>query len=103
VRRPLVHLAGLAFAAAIVAVSFSACSIGEGQGSVRGELNVPDCWSGAWDLQPDFFAAVPYRESLQLRIQNGGDFQTFSDGVSILIENVGAILGTSDGDGGTTS
>jgi len=38
--------------------------------------------------KPDFFAAVPYRESLQLRIQHGGDFQTFSDGVSILIENV---------------
>lgn len=102
-RRALLHLAALAFAAVLVAFSFSACSIGQGQGAVSGELNVPDCWSGAWDLQPDFFAAVPYRESLQIRIQNGGDFQTFSDGLSILIENVNAILGTTDADGGSTS
>jgi len=57
---------------------------------------------GEFDLQPDFFAAVPYRESLQLRIQHGGDFQTFSDGVSILIENVNAINAHSDGDGGSS-
>lgn len=102
-RRALLHLLALAIAAVVVALTFPACSIGQGQGAVSGELNVPDCWSGAWDLQPDFFAAVPYRESLQIRIQNGGDFQTFSDGLSILIENVNTVIGTTDADGGSTS
>ncbi|MDB4995449.1 MAG: hypothetical protein JWM74_2881, partial [Myxococcaceae bacterium] len=48
-----------------------ACSLGEGQGVITGTLNVPNCWSGKFDLHPDFFAGVPYRDSLTLRIQNG--------------------------------
>ena len=88
--------AALAFGGAAVL----SCSPGEGQGAVKGELNVAACWSGPFDLKPDFFAGVPFRDraadgtirdAFQIRIQNGGDFQNFSDGLSILIDDVHAI------------
>ena len=64
-----------------------ACSQGEGDGNIGGTLNVPNCWTGAFDLDPDFFAAVPYRQGMILRIQSGSDFQNFSDGLTILIND----------------
>jgi hypothetical protein len=88
---------------ALIAIALvPACSIGQGQGSVTGELDVPDCWSGRFDLHPDFFAAVPatgsngvpaQTNSMQLRIQSGDDFQTFSDGVIITIDDATLIRG----------
>lgn len=72
-------------AAGLVAASAPACSQGQGEGRVTGTLNVPSCWTGSFELSPDFFAGVPYREGIQLRIQNGSDFQTFSDGLSVLV------------------
>ncbi len=83
------------------------CSLGEGTGSVTGTLNVPLCWSGTFNLNPNFFAAVPYNSGapdasdiaaddvseLEIRIQNGTDYETFSDGVLILVDNVHAIRG----------
>ena len=80
-----------AAAGALLAASAPACSQGEGDGQITGTLNVPNCWTGAFQLNPDFFAAVPYRETLQLRIQNGSDFETFSDGVSILLTDISQI------------
>jgi hypothetical protein len=78
-----------AFVAAIVIATFApACSQGEGEGRVTGALNVPGCWEGAFELSPDFFAAVPYRSGIQMRIQNGSDFQNFSDGLSVLVYDV---------------
>lgn len=83
----------------------ASCSPGEGSGNVRGTINAADCWSGSFDLNPDFFAAVPFRsrgpdgteqDSLQLRLQRGGDFQTFSDGVSILIDDLHKIRGSEE-------
>jgi hypothetical protein len=64
-----------------------ACSQGEGSGNIVGTLDIPDCWTGAFNLHPSFLAAVPYRESTTLRIQSGSDFETFSDGLSILIRD----------------
>ncbi len=65
------------------------CSISEGSGSAKGSLNVTDCWSGPYNLEPDFFTASPYREkSLVIRIQRGGDYQNFSDGLSILVDDI---------------
>jgi hypothetical protein len=68
-----------------------ACSQGEGEGNISGTLNVPNCWTGSFELAPDFFGAVPYREGLQLRIQSGSDFQNFSDGLSILLYDIGKV------------
>ena len=81
----------LAFAVVVT----SSCTVGKGQGLVKGTVSAPDCWSGSFDLGPDYFAAVPYRGSLLLRIQKGSDFENFSDGVSILIDNATAVRTTS--------
>lgn len=65
-----------------------ACSQGEGEGRISGTLNVPNCWTGAFELKSDFFAANPYRDTMLLRIQSGSDFQNFSDGLTILINDI---------------
>jgi hypothetical protein len=74
---------------ALVASSLvPACSLGQGDGSIAGTLNVPNCWTGHYSLSPDFFAAVPSNNSLQIRIQHGSDFETFADGVAILVDDI---------------
>ena len=65
-----------------------ACSQGQGDGLVAGTLNIPNCWTGAFDLNADFLAGEPYRNTLQLRIQSGSDYESFSDGISILINDI---------------
>jgi hypothetical protein len=69
---------------------------------VTGTLDVPGCWSGPFNLNPDFFAAVTSQgtattptdtDALQIRIQNSGDFETFSDGLAILIDDAGEVRG----------
>lgn len=83
-------LSAAALATLLVGLS-PACSQGEGEGRITGTLNVPSCWSGAFELSPDFFGAVPYREGLQLRIQSGSDYESFSDGLSILLYDISKI------------
>jgi hypothetical protein len=84
------------------------CSLGSGTGTCAGTLDVPDCWSGQFDLHPDFFAAVPAatpeypqtsNDALQIRIQHGGDYETFSDGLIILVNDAGQIRGDPDSEG----
>jgi len=68
------------------------CTVGQGEGWVRShELAVEDCWHGDFDLQPDFFAAVPYRNTQQIRIQHGSDMQEVSDGVAILVQDTATV------------
>jgi len=81
------RFACVAFVSAATAAVAPACSQGEGQSHVLGTLNVPECWNGSFELKPDFLAAVPYRDSITLRIQNGSDFESFSDGLTILIND----------------
>jgi hypothetical protein len=78
------------------------CSLGNGTGSVTGTLDVPDCWAGPFDLNPNFFAAVSTygtattptnTDALQIRVQNGGDNETFSDGLAILVDDAGEVRG----------
>jgi hypothetical protein len=71
--------------------AFTQNSLGQGNGCVSGVLNIPNCWAGNFNLDPDFFVGVPYQTSLEIRIQRGSDFETFSDGLEILIDNVDAI------------
>lgn len=80
--------------AGALAVAATSCSVGEGRGSASGTLNVQDCWSGNFALQPDFFAGIPYRRSLELRIQEGGDYTTYADGLNILVRDIDEILGS---------
>ena len=66
------------------------CTVGEGEGWVRSErLFIEDCWNGPFDLNPDFFAANPYRqESLQIRLQRGDNIEEQSDGLTLLINDL---------------
>lgn len=77
------------FAALFVLPICTGCSLGEGEGDVKSDaLFVKDCWFGEYDLQPDFFAAVPYRESVNMRAQRGTDIQEVSDGLAVLVQDV---------------
>ncbi len=80
--------AALIGASALVVTLAAACSTSEGDGRTTGSLNVANCWTGPYELRPDFFAAVFHSGSLQIRIQNGSDSKTFSDGVNILVSDV---------------
>jgi len=75
------------------------CSVGEGEGSIKSQrLFVRDCWNGAFDLRPDFFATNVFSEESQLiRIQRGDNLQEISDGVMVMVldtDGVRAALGT---------
>lgn len=64
------------------------CSLGQGEGEVHSDkLVAHECWDREYDLLPDFFAAIPYRDTLQIRIQRGNDLQEVSDGLAILIDD----------------
>ena len=79
-------------ASALCLLPIAGCSLGQGEGRVYSDqLVARDCWDTAYDMQPDFFAAVPYRETLQIRVQRGTDLQEISDGLGILIDDVNAI------------
>ena len=78
----LLALAGLA----------SACSLGDGEGDIRSDaLNVADCWNGPFQLIPDFFAALPFRDTLTIRVQRGGDTEEVSDGAIILVDEIATV------------
>jgi hypothetical protein len=96
------RILGIAAGAVLGIALAPGCSQGDGTGSASGTLDVPDCWSGAFDLKPDFFAAVPSTSSfdaLQIRVQNGGDYESFSDGIAILVDDAGEVRGDPTLDG----
>ena len=69
------------------------CTVGDGSGSVKTDrLYLQGCWNGPFDLQPDFFAANPYREeSLLIRVQRGDNNQETSDGLSVIVNDLKAV------------
>ncbi|HEY4117720.1 MAG TPA: tRNA 2-thiouridine(34) synthase MnmA [Byssovorax sp.] len=89
-----------ATAAALGAAAFAAlgCSLGQGGGQVYSDhLFARDCWGTAdedtsqrpaYNMQPDFFAANPFREQMLIRIQRGNDIEELSDGLEIDIDDV---------------
>lgn len=57
-------------------VGLTACSAGVGSGSVTGIVAAESCGITAdepFDLRPDFFVAEAFQDSLNIRIQHGGD------------------------------
>jgi hypothetical protein len=103
------------------------CSVGQGTGDVKSNaLYAHQCWGtppttsnptvamGApYDMQPDFFAANPYMNQLQIRVQRGSDLTEVSDGLAVQIDDINLIRnaiqnpsavdgGTFPADGGTT-
>jgi hypothetical protein len=80
----------------LLAASINGCTVGTGTGSVKGDLYAANCWSGQFDLKPDFFAATPAPDddTLIIRIQRGSDYINFSDGISLLVTHVSEINAT---------
>jgi hypothetical protein len=102
VRFPDRSLPGCVLGAALAGALGPACSLGQGSGQAVGVLDVPTCWQGPFDLKPDFFAAIPTTNTagtpiatnaLQIRVQNGGDYETFSDGLSIVVDDLAEVRG----------
>lgn len=68
------------------------CSTGEGSGSVRSDrLYVKNCWDGPFDLNPDFFATVPFNDTQQIRVQRGDRPVEVSDGIILVVNDVAEI------------
>ena len=68
------------------------CSLGDGTGDVKStSLFAETCWEGQYDLRPDFFAAIPYRDTMQIRVQRGSDLEDRSDGLVVLIDDVAGV------------
>ncbi|MEJ7730971.1 MAG: hypothetical protein WKG00_17360 [Polyangiaceae bacterium] len=80
-------------ALAVMAIASAGCSLGQGTGEVKSDsLYAAECWLGRpFDLQPDFFAAVPFRDTLAVRVQRGTDLQEVSDGLAVLIDDTRAM------------
>lgn len=75
-------------------LSLSCVSIGEGSGSVVSDrLIAKDCWDGAFDLEPDFFVADPFRNTVQFRMQRGSDLLEVSDGLVVLVDDIEEVRG----------
>jgi len=70
-----------------------ACTVGEGQGDVTSShLIVSGCWDGPFKLSPDFFAANPdQQESLGIRVQRGDNIEDVSDGLYVLVNDLGEV------------
>jgi hypothetical protein len=69
-----------------LALALGGCSVGVGTGEVTGTVTVPQCdLDGAYSLKPEFYSASPFEGQLAIRIQNGGDFEIESDGISIIV------------------
>lgn len=68
------------------------CSSAEGDGEVTSDrLYVEDCWNGPFDLDPTFFGANPYLDTVTIRIQRGDNIEEVSDGLIVLVKDVQSI------------
>ena len=73
-----------------------ACSVGDGEGWVRSDnLFMEDCWNGAFDLGPTFFAANPSpgSKSLTIRVQKGDNLEEVSDGLVVVVSKLPTVRG----------
>ena len=67
-------------------VATCACSVSEGEGEVRSErLFVKNCWDGPFNLQPTFFAANPFEDTMMIRVQRGEEAVEVSDGIFLVV------------------
>jgi len=71
------------------------CAVGEGEGAVTSEkLVVKDCYTGPFDLHPDFFAANPdQQETLLIRVRRGDNLEEQSDGLAVLVTDLQTLRG----------
>lgn len=74
---------------AVLAATYGCVSVGEGTGEVKSDhLFARECWDDLYDLKPNFFAADPFRDQMEISVQRGSDLLEVSDGLSILVDDV---------------
>ena len=74
-----------------IAVGAASC-VGAGEGTISGTLNVPVCeLSGAWNLEPSFYAANHEGSTMWIRIQHGGGEPEYTDGLWVTIDDTNAV------------
>lgn len=76
-------------AVALCLLSTIACSVGEGEGVVRGEVILPVCDidDRAFSFRAGFFGGEWYAGSLTIRIGEGGNLGEFSDELSFRVND----------------
>lgn len=107
-------LRGCLWAVPALFLGIAGCSLGQGEGAVHSdalyvaecsqpsELSCPssdgttDVGCDNYDLLPDFFAAVPYREQILITIQRGSDISELSDGLAVLVSDIEVIRSAID-------
>jgi hypothetical protein len=79
-------------AAMLGLLCLAGCTTGEGSGWVRStRLVATNCWDGPFDLGPTFFAADPFMDTQQIRVQRGDRLVDISDGVLLVVNDVAKI------------
>lgn len=75
--------------AVLAALLASACSVGDGEGEVRGRLMVAACDLQVphYSMQPDFFAGDWHEGTYTVRIAQGGASGEFNDELVFLIDD----------------
>lgn len=69
------------------------CSVGGGEGEIRGPVLAADCdlEESSYELSPSFFGAEVTAEQLNLRIQRGSRIEGAADGLAIQVQDVNDI------------
>jgi hypothetical protein len=80
-------------AVVMVAAASLSCEVGQGAGSVRGNLHVEGCDKDLsnYDMAPDFFAGNAAETQLMIRIQRGGDLQEYNDSLNIIVDDTNRV------------
>ncbi len=65
------------------------CSAGQGEGAIEGTFSSPVCemTDAQLEIDPNFFSAEYVEELLEIRIQDGSDFEDRSDGLIITVRD----------------
>lgn len=91
-RAPAKRWRSVSLCSGLLALALSGCAPGEGEGWVHSDrLYMEDCWNGAYDLKPTFFATNPYRDQALIRVQRGADIAELSDGVVLAVDHISHI------------
>jgi hypothetical protein len=64
------------------------CSVGRGEGELRGTVDVEDCPGlSEYHLRPTFFGAEPVDALLEIRVQRGSGAINVVDGIYVLVRD----------------
>jgi hypothetical protein len=75
-----------------LALATLGCSQAEGEGWVKSDkLYIENCWNGPFNLEPNFFGANPYQNTVSVRVQRGDNLMEVSDGLIVNVDKVGTV------------